>query len=228
MQIDEDTHLSLRSEERVIGSVPLRENVPSKSVRPISRSDRKNLAVHVSLSSIFTMSKSGPQEPLSRKASVKQELLNFGNRRVLPVARQHLCHSLNFAAGGPQGRRHQRGGLYAGTLLGVNTRKQQNRQKTQRRLATLETRGNRGLSALLAGARNVGSDGKKCKSPIGRTAFFGSRTAAAGLGAPRTCLSDARNGSEGPSLDRQTDSRHAASRRKLAVFAADQTIAASA
>ena len=32
MQIDEDTHLSLRSEERVIGSVPLRENVPSKSV----------------------------------------------------------------------------------------------------------------------------------------------------------------------------------------------------
>ena len=77
MQIDEDTHLSLRSEERVIGSVPLRENVPSKSVCPISRSDRKNLAVHVSLSSIFTMSKSRPWEPLSRAASLEAALPNF-------------------------------------------------------------------------------------------------------------------------------------------------------
>src|ERR1700749_3092583 len=87
MQIDEDTHLSLRGEPRVIGSVPLRENVPSKSVRPISRSDRRNLAVHVSLSSIFTMSKSGPREPLSRATSVEAVLPNFWEQ--------------NFASGSP-------------------------------------------------------------------------------------------------------------------------------
>ena len=74
--LDEDTHLSLGLERPVIGSVPLR-NVPSKSVCPISRSDRKNLAVHVSLSSIFTMSKSGPREPLSRATSSEAGLPKF-------------------------------------------------------------------------------------------------------------------------------------------------------
>jgi len=71
--------------------IPLRENVPSKSIRSISRSNRKNLAVHVSLSSIFTMSKSGPREPLSRATSWKQSFLIFGNRILLPVTRQQLC-----------------------------------------------------------------------------------------------------------------------------------------
>src|SRR3569833_4571085 len=97
MLIDEDTHLSLRSEERVIGSVPLRENVPSKSVCPISRSDRKNLAVHVSLSSIFTMSKSGPWEPLSRAASVEAGLPNFWEQDFAsgsPAAHLHFLFSL--------------------------------------------------------------------------------------------------------------------------------------
>src|SRR5690606_1671399 len=119
---DEDTHLSLRSEERVIGSVPLR-NVPSKSVRPISRSDRKNLAVHVSLSSIFTMSKSRPRDPLSRATSWKQGFLIFGNRRVLPVTRQRLCPILKTLPRRPQGHVVQRWRVIWLTFWGVNTRK---------------------------------------------------------------------------------------------------------
>ena len=59
--IDEDTHLSLHPEGCVIGSVPLKKRTvevdydlnPDRSGKV-----RKNLAVHVSLSSIFTISKS--------------------------------------------------------------------------------------------------------------------------------------------------------------------------
>ena len=91
MQIDEDTHLSLRGEPRVIGSVPLEKTYRRSLFHPISRPNRKNLAVHVSLSSIFTMSKSGPWEPLSRAASWKRCFLIFGNRILLPVPRQHIC-----------------------------------------------------------------------------------------------------------------------------------------
>ena len=113
MQIDEDTHLSLRGEPRVIGSVPLRENVPSKSIRPNSRSDRKNLAVHVSLSSIFTMSKSGPWEPLSRAASVEAGLPNFWEQEGSSGCPAAPLPFLEFAFdGGAAALRHQRGGLY--------------------------------------------------------------------------------------------------------------------
>ena len=62
--------------------------------RPISRSDRKNLAVHVSLSSIFTMSKSGPRDPLSGgRRQWKQSFLILGNRTLLPVTRQQSALS---------------------------------------------------------------------------------------------------------------------------------------
>jgi hypothetical protein len=63
----------------VIGSVPL-EKTYRRSLFADLTIDRKNFAVHVSLSSIFTMSKSGPRVPLSRAASVEAELPNFGEQ----------------------------------------------------------------------------------------------------------------------------------------------------
>ena len=111
MQIDEDTHLSLHSEECVIGSVPL-EKTYRRSLFADLTIDRKNFAVHVSLSSIFTMSKSGPWEPLSRAASVEAELPNFWEQEGSSGCPAAPLPFLKFAGGGPQGRRHQRGGLY--------------------------------------------------------------------------------------------------------------------
>jgi hypothetical protein len=52
---------------------------------------RKNFAVHVSLSSIFTMSKSRPRVPSQGSTSVEAELPNFADKTLTPVSRQHLC-----------------------------------------------------------------------------------------------------------------------------------------
>ena len=133
--LDEDTHLSLNPEGSVIGSVPLR-NVPSKSVRSISRSNRKNLAVHVSLSSIFTMSKSGPREPLSRATSTEAELPNFWEQEGssgLPAAPLPYPEIAGAAAARP--RRSALAG-YMADLFGCQQRKMTKPTKIGRPFST--------------------------------------------------------------------------------------------
>jgi hypothetical protein len=106
--IDEDTHLSLHPEGCVIGSVPLRNVHPSKSIKTTP-----------------DLHPAGPQEPRRPRFSffhlhnvkeltsgprlgvdvLEAELPHFENTRLLPVTRQHLCPfliSAIFAA--PQSR----------------------------------------------------------------------------------------------------------------------------
>jgi hypothetical protein len=65
----------------------------------------------------------------------KQCFLIFGNKRVLPVTRQHLCPFLKSLPNRPQGPRRQRWRVIWPALLPVNTRKDQNGKNSTRRLA---------------------------------------------------------------------------------------------
>src|SRR6185437_14395307 len=82
MQIDEDTHLSLRSEERVIGSVPLRKTYRrSLSVQSHDRTARTSPSTFPFLPS----SQFQRADPLGRvaKTSVEAGLPNFWEQEVL-------------------------------------------------------------------------------------------------------------------------------------------------
>ena len=126
------THIHQTRRTALASSMYLLENVPSKSVCPISRSDRKNLAVHVSLSSIFTMSKSGPRVPLSRATSVEARLPNFWEQDFASGYPAAYLPYQKIAVAGPQGRLHQRGGLY-GRPFGVSTPENDKTEKKQNR-----------------------------------------------------------------------------------------------
>jgi hypothetical protein len=166
----------------------LLENVPSKSVCPISRSDRKNLAVHVSLSSIFTMSKSGPWEPLSRAASVEAVLPNFWEQNFASGHPAAYLPYQKFAAAGPQGRLHQRGGLYGRPFLVSTPENDKTDKKRNRYSASSETPGALGFFAPSTGDAQIGFGDKNCKSgdkhPTCRTPVIAMCPLAAGRSRP--------------------------------------------
>src|SRR6185312_12121963 len=133
MQIDEDTHLSLRSEERVIGSVPLRKTYRrSLFVRSHDRTARTSPSTFPFLPS-SQCQRADPGSPCEGSVGRKQGFLKFGNRREPPVARQHLCLILKTpyaAAAGP--RRSALAGYMAGPF-GCQQQKMTKPTKNDRR-----------------------------------------------------------------------------------------------
>jgi hypothetical protein len=135
--------------------VYLLENVPSKSVRPISRSNRKDLAVHVSLSSIFTISKSRPRILEKRSTSVEAEPpKNREQERYsgFPAATLPYPESTGAAAARP--RRSAPAGYMAGYLW-VSTPESDKTDKNQRAGFSPEIRGF--LPACTASLRQMGT-----------------------------------------------------------------------
>lgn len=119
--IDEDTHLSLHPEGCVIGSVPLGNVHPSKSIktRPDlhpagSQEPRRPRFSFFHLHNVKELT----SDPGFRATSWKRSFHISGNTRPLPVTRQHLCPfliSAIFAA--PQSRSASAmGGLYGGSF----------------------------------------------------------------------------------------------------------------
>ena len=108
---------------KVIGSVPLRNVAPSKSlisllpIHQIGFGSQEPRRPRFSFFHLHNVKEQTP-EPGGTRRRWKHRLPNFGNRRVLPVARQHLCPFLILAeTAAPQGVPHQRWAGYMADLL---------------------------------------------------------------------------------------------------------------
>ena len=115
--LDEDTHLSLRSEERVIGSVPLRENVPSSVVLTYTgfasgfdpQEPRRPRFPFFHLHNVKELTPG----PGSGRRRWKQSLPEFRDTGPFPVARQHLCpFEISALATAPQAARSEAMAVY--------------------------------------------------------------------------------------------------------------------
>ncbi|MHB1102659.1 MAG: hypothetical protein ACYC0C_07795 [Devosia sp.] len=92
--IDEDTHLSLHPEGCVIGSVPLGNVHPSKSIKTTpdlhpagSQEPRRPRFSFFHLHNVKELT----SDPGNGSTSWKLDFHILGNTRLLPVTRQHLC-----------------------------------------------------------------------------------------------------------------------------------------